>query len=311
MLEIPQSGFKYSVNTSNVRSGYLADWLEANILFEEPNVSKSDVVDMLLEYQICPSDGQDLAHQIAVDGWEELGRRKRWGGLPSSVLINSARIKACESWECTPMWAFFVLLSAFRIYPDWARKHQDSAAQGDLFEKVVETLCPAMLPGWITYRTGWSPDNTKNIPAIVKELCTRLYVSGADDLKRWVSPKDKDGGLDIVCYRQFDDEREALPTFFLQCASGKNWRSKVDTPNADEWQKYLNSANQPSTGIVAPFVIEDRELKKAALAGQVVVFDRLRMLSSTKRTGITLPTDLRPELLNWMRPLVKDLPRTT
>ena len=309
MIEIPAVGFKYSANKSNVVPGSMADWLEANILFVEPDVAKSDVVDMLMEYQICPDGQQDLAHQIAVDGWDELVRRKRWGGLPSSVSIDSARITAHDSWECTPIWSFFVMLSTLRIYPEWAKTHRAYAVQGDLFEKVVEAICPAMLPGWTTYRTGWSPGDTKDIRAIVEELCTRLCVSGAADLDKWISPTDKDGGLDIVCYRQFEDEREALPTFFLQCASGKNWRDKVKTPDAGSWQKYLDSAVQPSTGIVAPFVIEGREMRIAALTGQVVVFDRLRMLSSARTAGITLPGDLLAELLDWMRPRVIDLPR--
>ena len=165
-----------------------------------------------------------------------------------------------------------------------------------------------MLPGWTSYRTGWSPSNTKDIRAIVGELCARLFVRGGD-LDRWLEPTDKDGGLDIVCYREFEDEREALPTFFLQCASGKNWRDKVETPNSDAWQKYLDSAVQPSTGIVAPFVIGERELRRAALIGQVVVFDRLRMLSSARAAGITLPEELLAELLAWMQPRVTDLPR--
>ena len=307
MLEIPSVGFQRSTTKSNVKTGYLADWLEANILFVEPDVAKTDVVDMLIEYQICPDDQQDLAHQIAVDGWDELDRRKRWGGVPSSVSINSARIEAHDSWESTPLWSFFVLLSTLRIFPDWAKTHQAYAVQGDLFERVVETICPAMLPGWTSYRTGWSPSDTKDIRAIVRELCTRLFVSGGN-LDRWLKPTDNDGGLDIVCYREFKDEREALPTFFLQCASGKNWRDKVETPNPVVWQKYLDSAVQPSTGIVAPFVIEDWELRRAALVGQVVVFDRLRMLSSAEAAGTTLPEGLLAELLAWMRPRVNDLP---
>lgn len=308
MLEIPSAGFLRSTTTSNVKTGYLADWLEANILFVASDVAKSDVVDMLIEYQICPDDQQDLAHQIAVDGWDELDRRKRWGGLPSSVSISSMRIEASDSWESTPLWSFFVLLSTLRIFPDWARTHRAYTVQGDLFERVVETICPAMLPGWTSYRTGWSPSDTKDIRTIVRELCTRLFVSGGN-LDNWLETTDNDGGLDIVCYREFQDEREALPAFFLQCASGKNWREKVETPNPFVWQKYLDSAVQPSTGIVAPFVIDEWELRKAALVGQVVVFDRLRMLSSARAAGITLPEDLLAELLTWMRPRVTDLPR--
>ena len=308
MIEIPQVGFVYSATKSNVTVGYLADWLEANILFNQPEIAKSDVVDMLIEYQICPGEQQDLAHQIATDGWDELTRRKSWGGLPSSVSISRTRIQAQDTWEYTPMWSFFVLLSTLRIYPDWANTHKAHAEQGDLFEKVVEEICPAMLPGWTSYRTGWSPGNTKNIPAIVEELCTRLCVSGAADLNKWISPTTRDGGLDIVCYRQFEDEREALPMFFLQCASGKNWRDKVTTPNANTWQKYLDSAVLPSTGIVAPFVITTRELRTAALTGQVIVFDRLRMLSAARAARISLTEELLEELLEWMRPRVTDLP---
>ncbi len=38
----------------------------------------------------------------------------------------------------------------------------------------------------------------------------------------WIGHNDKDGGLDLVCYRDFMDEREGMPMYFLQCASGKN-----------------------------------------------------------------------------------------
>lgn len=309
MIEIPQVGFQRSVEKSNVSTNIMADWLEANILFDEPEITKSAVVDMLIEGQICPGDQQDLAYQIASEGWYELSRRKQWGGLPENVSITGSRIKTENRWEDDPIWSFFVLLSVLRIYPDWANEHQDYVFQGNLFEKVVETICPALLPGWTSYRTGWSPDNTKNIPVIVEELCQRLFVKGATDLEDWLGPKSKDDGLDIVCYRPFEDEREALPVFFLQCASGNNWRNKVSTPDPVLWQKYLNSAVQPSTGIVAPFVIEEKELKKAALTGQVIVFDRLRMLSAVRMESVELATDLLDDLINWLQPRVVSLPQ--
>ena len=309
MIEIPQVGFQRSASKSNVKTDVMADWLEANVLFDQPRVTKSDVVDMLIEYQICPDGKQDLANHIAGEGWDEVARRKQWGGLPLSVSISGTSLEAQESWEASPIWSFLVLLSNIRHFPDWAKAHQSYFEQGNLFEKVVEEVCPAILPGWTFYRVGWAPDNTKNIRAIVDELCRRLYVSGATDLNDWINPAEKDGGLDIVCYREFEDERETLPVFFLQCASGKNWRKKVNTPNPSSWQKYLNSAVQPSTGIVAPFVIEPMELKRSALSGQVVVFDRLRVLSAARTKGITLNDDLLENLVNWMRPRVDDLPR--
>ena len=307
MLQIPEIGFKHSVEVSNVSTNKLADWLEANVLFDEPEISKNSVVDLLLKDQICPDDKKVLAHQIASEGWSELSRRKRWGGLPENVSITSSRIKIDNGWEDDPIWSFFVLLSVLRIYPVWAKDHQDYVVQGNLFEKVVETICPALLPGWASYRVGWSPDNSKNIPEIVEELCSRIFVKGANNLEDWLEQNSKDGGLDIVCYRTFEDEREALPVFFLQCASGKNWRDKVGTPNPILWQKYLDSAVQPSTGIIAPFVIEEKELMIEALKGQIIVFDRLRMLSAVKTGNIQLAAELLEDLIRWLRPRVESL----
>ena len=309
MIEIPEFGFRRSASESNVSTDVMADWLEANILFAQPRVTKSDVVDMLIDYQICPDGQQDLANHIVAEGWDEMVRRQRWGGIPTAVSLSSTWMETREPWEALPIWSFFVLLSNQRSFPNWAKAQQSFVEQGNLFEQVVEAICPALFPGWTFYRAGWTPDNTKSISHIVDELCTRLYVSGAPDLSEWAPDAAKDGGLDIVCYRGFEDEREAFPVFFLQCASGKNWRKKVSTPNPVIWQRYLNSAVQPSTGIVAPFVIDPKQLKIAALTGQVVVFDRLRMVSSARSMKITLNEDLLRQLIGWVHPRAETLPR--
>lgn len=309
MLKIPEVRFNRSVNQSNVEVNALCDWLEACTLFDQQDVTKSDVVDMLIENQICTDENQDLAHLIADEGWDEFVRRQRWGGIPGHVEITNNRISSTVHWTDDLIRSFFVLLSVLRIYPDWAKGYYAHAVQGDLFERIVETLCPHLLPGWVTYRAGWSPDNTKNIPIIVGELVERIFVSGAPNLGRWLENVGNDGGLDIVCYRAFLDEREAMPLFFLQCASGRNWRDKVNTPNPDLWQKLLDSAIRPSTGIVAPFVIDARELRIAALVGQIVVFDRIRLVCAATQGNVVLEDALRTSVSDWMLPRIDGLPR--
>ncbi|QDH35563.1 hypothetical protein [Porphyrobacter sp. YT40] len=311
MLKIPEVKFGYSANQSNVDPNAMGDWLEACALFDGPDVTKGDVIDMLLEYQICSDENQDLAHLIAEEGWEEVSKRKRWGGLPDHVDITVNRISSQGNWRDDPIRSFFVLLSALRIYPDWAKDFQAYSVQGDLFERIVEVICPHLLPGWIAYRAGWSPDDTKNIPEIVGELVNRLYVPGAADLDRWLLNAGNDGGLDMICYRSFGGEREAMPLFFLQCASGKNWRDKIHTPNPNLWQKFLDSAVLPSTGIVAPFVIDDKELRIAALIGQIVVFDRIRLLSAARDGDVQLDDGFRDEVIDWLQPRIDGLPRVT
>ncbi len=308
MLQIPEKDFRKSVNVSNVGVTSLGDWLEACLLFSQERVSKSDVVDLLIEEQICNDDDQDLAYRIATHGWEELNRRKRWGGLSLGIDFTRDRLTRIAAWEDDLFSSFMVLLSLFRIYPKWAGDHRDYVGQGDLFERCTEVICPSLLPGWKTYRSGWTPDDAKNIPGIVEALCDLLHTSGATDLGEWIAPQGNDGGLDLVCYRTYGDERQGTPVFFLQCASGKNWRDKIHTPNGETWKKYLNAAVTPSTGIIAPFVIENAELKRASLEGQAIVFDRIRLLSAKRSLPVELPEDLADELREWMRVRVEALP---
>ena len=309
MLQIPQVGFQKSVSKSNVDKNPLADWLEAVVLFDEGSVAKSEVVDVLIEFQICVDEGQDLAHQIASDGWDEIRLRQTWGGIPANFNISTNRLEDATDWTEDLIRSFFLLLSILKIFPDWAREHQDHVNQGNLFEEVVELISPALLPGWEVLRAGWSPENAKSVPEIIEELRGRIHVSGALDLEEWYAPAAKDAGLDLVCYREFLDQREAMPIYLLQCASGKNWRQKISTPNANLWQKLLNSAVQPSTAIAAPFVIDTPELKRAALEGQIIVFDRLRMISAATVADISLPDELRSQLIAWMTPRVETIPR--
>ena len=245
----------------------------------------------------------------AEEAWQELTRRQRWGGLPETVEVTNRRVVGLEDWEQDIVRAFFVLLAIQKIFPEWAKERSAYVAQGNLFEKIVERICPALLPGWKTYRAGWSPQNTKAVPAIVAELRELIHTGGAVDLEHWIGPHDKDGGLDLVCYRDFGDEREGMPTYFLQCASGKNWRDKIRTPDADLWFKLLNTAVRPSTGMVAPFVIDDWELRRAALTGQVVVFDRIRAVSAAREVEVAIEQELREEVIGWMTPRVNGLPR--
>ncbi len=306
MIAVPERGLLHPQSVEDVHTGVLADWLEANLLFWEPRITSSDVVESLLAYATFAGD-QEHGYAIASRGWQELRQRRRWGGTAGALAINADVIETGADWRESLIWSFFVLLSVQRIYPTWASTHADYPTQGDLFEQVVEAICPAIFPGWRSYRTGWSPNDAKDIPAIVDQLRSRIYVQGNANPERWLSEESKDGGLDIVCYRPFADEREALPVYFLQCASGRNWREKVTTPNAAVWQRVLDAAVQPSTGIAAPFVVDDDELRRAALQGQTIILDRLRMLSAATSAAISLPEHLRDTVRDWMHPRVESL----
>lgn len=308
MLIRPEKGFARSKTRNNVGTSELADWIEASCFLLQERISKSDIVDILIEEHICDPDDQDLAHQIADAGFEEVGRRIRLLKGVGAIRRIKDHFLPLSRIEDEPLFAFFLTLSVSRIYPDWAGEFSDYPYQGDLFERVVESLCPSLLPGWITYRAGWSPNNAISISSIVDELCPLLNTRGHPNLSAWVPNAAKDGGLDLVCYRSFDDGKEAQPTFLIQCASGANWRRKVTTPNGVSWKQYLDSAVIPSTAIAAPFVITDDEVRFAGLEGQVTVFDRSRLLHGAVASNENLGEALLDEVFNFVAAYKSNLP---
>ena len=309
MLSLPELRGNDLTRNSIIDSNICADWVEASVLFDEPELSRSSIVGLFLSEGIVQDSSQELAHRIVDEGWCELEQRQQWGAVPDTVVVNTNRVTYNGRWQDEPLRSFFVMLAIQRLFPEWSSQRRAYVQQGNLFEKVVEVVCPALLPGWDTYRAGWSPGNTKRVPGIVDDLRDLLSVRGATDLDSWVDSDAKDGGLDLVCFRSYGDEREANPMFFLQCASGKNWRDKIHTPNVHSWAKYLNMAVQPGAGLVAPFVIDDDRLRRSSLAGQIVIFDRVRTLSAAKSAHVELEGSLRNDVMDWMRPRVRSLPR--
>ena len=306
MLQIPEKGFRISATKNNIQSDYLGDWIEANLLFSDDIISKSAIVDILIEQHICKE--QDIANLIADDGFTELRERKEIAAITEGIIIKGDRLYSKLNWKDDPVRAFLVFLSLFRIYPKWAEDVRNSNEQGELFEKVVEALCVNLFPGWETHRIGWTPSNPVTIDDIINELCPKLKCAGHSDRNLWTTDSTKDGGLDLVCFRSFLDTKQALPTYFIQCASGSNWRDKIYTPSASLWTRLLDSAVSPGTGIAAPFVIDELTLQIKALEGQTIVLDRLRLLSCYYSKPKIVKSKLKKELVKWLAPRVDVLP---
>lgn len=308
MLARPETGFSRSTNKINVDTGALADWIEASCFLLQESVSKSDIVDILIEEQICDASNQRLAMQIAENGFQEVHRRIRCSGIENLITRQRNHFRPDGDIDSNPVYAFLLALSIGRIYPDWASKIADHPYQGDLFERAIEAICPGLLPGWESYRAGWAPGNTVGIRGIVEDICPLLNTKGHPNLEEWVPDNAKDGGLDIVCVRSFNDNREALPSYLVQCASGANWRHKVATPNPVTWAKYLDAAVMPATAIAAPFVIDEKELRLSGLEGQVTIFDRTRLLQGLSNLDQTICDDLSFDLLGFVSAYSENFP---
>ena len=303
MLPIPTTTTELGYVEDSTTTVY-ADWVECSALFHEGSISKADVQDCFSEINSYKRD--DTSSTVA-DIWSEIERRKRILGQCCPVSIMGNRITA-ERWRDYAAYSFCLLLSYSKSNREWEQKFcKDYQLQGALFERISAAALICILKNWEVRQTGWSgatPVSIKNkIQQIAKELGEE---KGPDDPR----PVDKDGGVDILCYRQFPDKRGNYPVIFVQCATGRNWTKKRGVNTLNLWRSWIkfSTINLLSRGFAVPFAFGDETFRQTQKHGDCLVLDRIRLLSHDVES-IWLSNELSTEVKSWVVQKCKTLPK--
>jgi hypothetical protein len=175
---------------------------------------------------------------------------------------------------------------------------------------VASCALEKLLPGWKVQRTGWAPDNAKKLQQIVSDVA-RCLREPEGNVSPWASEHANEAGLDIVCYRPFNDSRPGLPTIFVQCASGKHHDHKLGTPNMKQWGKLIAfTAVLPQRSFISPYVYTDDELKRISNKVDGLLLDRMRLLSAGNDGGECVSAKLKETLCEWVKPRISRLERS-
>lgn len=219
MLPIPTTTTGLGYEEDGTTTVY-SDWVECSALFHEGSISKADVQDCFSE--INSFDSESTPSTVA-DIWSEIERRKRILGRCCPVSIKGNRITA-EDWRNYAAYSFCLLLSYSKSNREWKQKFcKDYQTQGALFERISAAALICILKNWEVSQTGWSKTTPVGIKRKIQQITKDLgEKKGPDDPR----PVDKDGGVDILCYRQFPDKRGNYPVFFVQSTTGRNWKNK-------------------------------------------------------------------------------------
>jgi hypothetical protein len=309
MLALPKIGIARSMKPHhNVAVDVLCDWAEASLAFDRIDfVSGSDILDILHEEEIY--DDQSFSWEMIERTWAELERRSNCLGIGSPFKLDGKRIVRIRNWEDSPAYSFCLALACAKWYPNWAGAlGKNFTRQGQLFELVTVAALEQLLPSWKIHRTGWAPDNTNKIKAIVQRLSGLLFETQGE-LEPWVSPMANEAGLDIVCYRPFDDRRPNLPTLFVQCASGKHLEGKLATPDLKEWQKIIQFIVSPRRSFATPLAFTDSEFRRVCNKVDGLLLDRCRLLAAGRDGADWLTSSLKSKLCTWVRPRIAKLER--
>lgn len=301
MLAIPTKGFAKSVTRHNNNLDVLADWIEGSLLFQESVeiISQVDVADTLLDDERYVD--QEFALEGVKNAWFELRRREQAIGLVHSISIDKRRINKRSTWRDYPAHAFCVLVSLAPYYDWWTVPNYTE--QGEIFELITKESFSAQFPDWQVFHTGW----TRNNPVRLRDIATTVKdLLGEDpgDMDTWDDPYKKELGLDLLCYRPFLDGRKGIPVFMVQCASGSDWDTKLDTPNLDIWGDIIHFKNRPLRAFSTPFTFQEKLFNQSITSVKGLFFERCRLLSAGNHNEDWLSPELRTKVIDWMEPLV-------
>lgn len=308
MLAIPEKGFRRSINEHNSDVICVADWVEASLLFKAPVISKMDVWDTLIDASIY--DDQAFAARFVEIIWNELTKRTQWIGKHCPFVIGANTVSRVKTWREAVGHSFTIFLTCLQTYSsdDYPALHPaDENHYRYLFECFSEESLALL--GWDTYRTGWASGIANPaFSTIVQQVAHTMNESwtNSDAIDAFHSAKEQ--GLDLLIHQPFSDKRVGKPYFLLQCASGKNWREKLDTPKLSVWSQLIQFTIPPRRGLCCPIAINDDKLKTTSIESEGFIVDRYRLLSAGAGLTRNLSTKLRNEIKAFMSPLLAELP---
>ena len=313
MFALPTSDFSQPTGVPpeinhNIKLSVICDWIEGSVLFDDEDLSKTDVVDILRKEEVY--DDPDLAMQLVDPTWNELERRLKWIGGEGPFSFFRQTIKSERSWKEDPAHSFCILLSMTQCYAGWSTRlgNADYSEQGKLFESLTKASIENQFTDWKVYQTGWSRTHIVKFSEIVDEIANRLgEIKGS--IEPWANPDGKDGGLDLLCYRPFLDNRGGLPVYLMQCASGKYWSDKVHTPKLETWTKVISFMATPRKALAIPFALIDKEFKTQCNQVDGMLLDRYRILAAANYNTEWVPNSLKEEIINWIAPRLETLLR--
>jgi hypothetical protein len=128
------------------------------------------------------------------------------------------------------------------------------------------------------------------------------------DIKRWTKDSANEAGLDILCYRSFEDTRAGSPVFLLQCASGKHYEGKLHTPNLRIWGKIIQFTTDPKKAFSTPYALTDSEFTRVGNLVNGMLLERYRLLSARRHDMHWPSQELSDRILGWLAPRVAALP---
>jgi len=296
MYVLPEKGISPSRTVHNCDKIAVADWILASALFGEEDVSRTDVLDALMESQAY-SD-QKFCQEFIADVWRLL--EIFFDEIESPCLeYHSRAIRSHAPWPDDKALSYCITASLRQVYDAWSKKCGDYIQQGQILEELTRLSLSAHHPNITFKTTGWSGVNTNlKFNQLVNQICKDANFTEMD-LALWDTGMVKDKGLDVYGYFQNKARRPSAPFLMFQCASGGNWKEKRGTPDLNIWKSIMQTYSMPLRGMSIPFLVNETDFQHSLIIIQGPLLDRPVLLSGINGNG-ALGHDLGNSIDEWV-----------
>jgi hypothetical protein len=273
----------------------LADWAEASCLVQGNSASRFDVRDALEQAAIAEAE-------IATGNiWQNVDLRHRLAAGGHPIAVTPQRLAWIKNWKDYPAYAFMLILACIAYYPGIRTKRSTWIRAPKLFEYIANYAVEAYVAG---KAVNIGHPRERKVPRPFGKCLEHISNQTREGL---VSPPRfrlgiKDGNVDTIGWRPFNDERSGQVVILIQCAAGSDWQNKANDVSLREWRDYIDWMVEPLKGFAFPFVCLDSEQWRIISDRGGILLDRLRLASFFQGNH---DLNLRKELVTWCTEILK------
>jgi hypothetical protein len=213
-----------------------------------------------------------------------------WPDAPARKALKLSKVEAAYDNVCLEALRRYLGRGAIGVR--FAKNSHDPDDQGTRPKKFREAIT------WL--REQLELGAAKRTPPDEAAIVHWEDVDATDEQGRVPLNSYEDGGVDVVVWWRFRDDRAGSPVLLAQCTVQLEWGDKVSDISVDRWDKWIDFATvPPQLALVIPFAV-NRESKTWAerTVDAGVIIDRLRLIElldelETEQVAALVDNDVR------------------
>jgi len=214
-------------------------------------------------------------HQVALAVHSMERRSDLLGGhYPFQIAEDHLRVsKSAPDFPYTALLSMTASSPIGQLVVSTASEFELLAVQ---FEKVTEVAVRCLLgPGSRALRFGYPNDLGR--PSDFQEAM--VWLAGQLEVKlgeQHRPPRRKDGGVDVIGWRPFPDNKAGMPLVLVQCTLQRDFAHKAADIDLRHWSGWLDLPTPPTTVLAIPGHVTAHS-KWDEITARSMILDRIRL----------------------------------